>query len=420
MKITLFELKKLVTSKLFIASTALLLLAYLVTIIPNIDSDAKHAKQTADYINTRVPDVITQEYTNELIAKNEKALADALGALGENAADGQTLDLGEFYYEEVDIQAQLEYASVFHRHRLEALTLAIKSKTDTEAGGDIYKQRYNEQIINSYNQVIDITLIGRYANNDYFERFYGSLWVQRKLFPIIFVLWAMLQTAYLLCCERASRSDMVTAASKGGRSAMFLHKLGAVTVTVFTATLLMYIVQMIIAYAVYRLDMYASIQSMSRFEYCPYLFNIIGTYTVMQLMLFGAAMTGVFVAALFSIRAAYPVRGILLSFVVMFAVYRIFLLFIGNGVPKEIADMFGTVRMYVPLYMIYPEFYFTDFDYGALFDFPVSRLAVVAVITVIFGIISTFICAKLYGKGIDFSWKAKLSSLTKSQKHTAA
>ncbi|MCH5324838.1 MAG: hypothetical protein J1E39_06440 [Eubacterium sp.] len=407
MRLVLYEIKKLTSSKLFIISTLIVAALYVFIMAADFGEDARMAGGFADYINTRVPDTVTPAFAGELTAKDNYNPDDA-------ANDPQ---INVTYWTEDAISRQLNYAESFRKDMIKTVNNAIQLRNDAAAAGNSYEQAYNEAAIRTYNSVTDISLIDGSSAEMFFMRMHNTSSIQAVAFGPLFIMWAVLLTAYLMCCERGSRTDYISHTAKGGRGAMYLHKLAAVTVVVFAMTLLLFIAEIIYGAVIYRLNYSASIQSVRFFEFCVYRLNILGMIALQRFMLFTAAMFGVFCASLFSIKAATPIRGIVLGFVLVFGSYRIITLLRSLSAAEGIAQA-NLARMLFPPYMIYPDEYFTSFDYGNLFGIPVPRLAVVIAMTALLGVVCTIICTKLYGRSVDVRWKAKLLSLIKSQKHT--
>ncbi|MCH5324649.1 MAG: hypothetical protein J1E39_05480 [Eubacterium sp.] len=411
----LYELKKLITGKLFIVSTLIVAVLYAYILIPDTEYDAQSAAEFSVYISTQVPQPITQEWIDETRADYELKSEEYFAHMG--------LDDGyqppKYFWTQGEVLSQLDYAQQFREDMIKTVTNAVQLKANADAASNGYESAYNSTAASTYNSVVQISLINNNDTESFFNRMHSTSGLQGVMYGPVFIMWAILLTVYLLCCERGSKTDYIAHTSAGGRGSMFLHKLAAVTIVVFAMTLLTLITEIIYGAAVYRLNFFASIQSVHMFEYCIYKLNILGMIILLRLMMFCAGMLGVFCAALFSIKAATPIRGMVLGFILAFGSYRLLVILRSLRTAEGIAQS-DFVRMLFPPYMIYPENYFRSFDYGNLFGIPMPRLAVAVGITVLLGIISTIVCAKLYGRSADIRWKAKLLSLIKSPKHTEA
>ncbi len=416
----LYELKKLISSKLFILATVIMLgmLVYVMFFCQDLSKEAADAERTANYINTEIPDDITPEYLLKLKEKSDEDFNYIL----QNMTEAENPELEEFslnHYAEAEALSQMLYSGTFAKHRVEYITNAQKQYSAAEQSGNDADMRYYKLMTDEYNRVTDISLIASGAAEKYFYSALPTMY-PFYLFGLIFTMWAMLITSYLLCCERQSKTDLTAYSTKGGRAGMYLNKMAAVGITVTAAVGLIFAVKYALGVVVFKIDWFASIQSYIGFEESTYGLNMLGLLIITQLMLLGSAMTGVFLASLFSIRASYPIRGVLLSLVTVFAIYRIYIFIRATGTPTETVRAFNDIRVFVPLFMQFPENYFTGFDYISILGFPISRLAMSFIMVGIIGIVSLTICAKLYGRRSDFNWKAKLSNLKKSRNNTAA
>lgn len=399
----LFELRKLIRSKLFIISTAIVLLMFVLQLAGCIfnEDNLRSAAEFDEYINSHP---LTEEYLSELKERNAKESKEYYAALGSGSNSYQ---LSKDYFIESSIVSRLEYAE---RYKSDMIDMVKRNLVMRNAESSERRTLY-QSAVTAYNTVIKPEIVNKEVFAAFFSPHSGP-----QLFGAVLTAWAALLTAYLLCCERG-----VVYSSQKGRAALYLCKISALTAVIFSLLAVMLITELMTGALVFKIDLFAPVQSHEMLEYCPYNLTVAGLYLLTYLTEFFGVMFGVFITSLVCIRAASPVRGTVVGLILGAAAYA------GTGyinylssMPGETAELSNTLRMFFPSGLTDVMPFISRFDHTLLFTAAVPRFAVTMAVTVIFGTAAIIISAKLYGRSADIRWKAKLLSLIKSPKATEA
>lgn len=404
-----FELKKLICSKLFAAGTVIAfgLFAYMLISACLESAVTESARKYAEYTAT-LPNPITEEFIATLKEKNAAELEEYNSHIGEENSDYVE---PEFFDAECTFLQQYEYSGRYAEDMTAYVkeNLLLKGMTDSESEKAMY-----QKVADIYNRSVNISLINSLPVEYYYMQLHFSGSWAAVLFGPIMIVWAAILTAYLLCCERVSGTEGTVYSSPKGRTKLYFGKLAAVTVTVLAAVIVMLAADVICAAAVFRVDLFASVQSLPMFEYCQHKLTILGLYLMTYFMLFCSMMTGVFIVSLISVRAAYPIRGMVAGFILgigswqMIAAVRQIV-----QTSPSLSYVAHTARTFFPPYLTCPIDYLTSFDHLSMFGIPVARVFIAMAVTLLTGAAAISVSAKFYGKSSEIRWKAKLFSLIK-------
>ncbi len=413
MRTICYEIKKLTAGKPFIFATLLLLAYFVFMMFCDLDSNMN----TIQSVDKELSAGLTEERIEECKAEYADMAATKIGIMTEEeAARFSTLGI---------IIDQDSYRSNYKEH-MSSLAAELHEKAKgAAASGNAYEMNYYKAAQDTYNTVRDISMINSAGAACLFARFHGVIAIDGVNFNemislrwgYVLIIWAVLISAWLLCCEREYKTEYIVFSSYHGKSREFLCKLSALALMVFMVIFVTTVTEIIYAVVVYKVDIFASIQSYSEFELCPLGINILAMILLMQLMMYVAVMFAVLLTALFSIKAATPVRGIILGIIFTVAAHTLIAIY-WNISSHEQAEQFNIIRMLFPPELIHQRDYLMSFDVAPLFGVPVPRFAVTIALTLLFIIAAAAVCAVFYGRSAEIRWKAKLLSLIKSRKAT--
>lgn len=414
MRAICYELKKLTAGKPFIIATLLLLAYFAFMAFCDFDKGLNVIQSMSEEQSTQV----TEERLAE-IKKEYELLLTKMGAM--------TAEESERYTATRYIIKQAEYIGGYPE-KMSRLALQLYERAKAAAAsGNAYETEYYKAAMNSYNSVKDISAINGAGTACLFARFHGPFATDdiniNEMISLrwgyVFIVWAVLISAWLFCCEREYKTDCIVFTACRGKGTEFLRKLAAIALTAGAITLVTTLAEILYAILIYKVDIFASIQSYAEFELCPLGINILTAVIIMQLMMYVAVMFTVLLTALFSIKASSPIRGMVLGVVFAAASYGLMTSYWNISSADQSAQL-DIIRTVFPPELIHPKNYLTGFDMTPLFGVPVPRLAMVIAVSLLFIIAAAAVCAVFYGRSADIRWKAKLLSLIKSRKATEA
>ncbi len=398
----LFELRKLIRSKLFVISTSIVLLMFVLQLAGCIfnEENLRSAAEFDEYIKAHP---LTEEYLSELKERNAKESEEYYTALGA----GKNSQPSKDYFIESSIVSQSEY---IERYKSDMRDMVKRNLVMLNAESSERRALY-QSAVTAYNTVIKPKIVNKEVFASFFSPHSGP-----QLFGAVLTAWAALLTAYLLCCERG-----VVYSAQKGRAALYLCKISALTVVIFSLLAAMLLIELMTSVLLFKIDLFAPVQSHEMLEYCPYNLTVAGLYFLTYLTEFFGLMFGVFITSLVCIRAASPVRGTVVGLILGAAAYAgtEYINYL-SSMSGETAELGNTLRMLFPLSLTDVMPFISRFDHTLLFTAAVPRFAVTMAVTVIFVAAAITISAKLYGRSADIRWKAKLLSLIKSPKATEA
>lgn len=426
-----YELKRILTSKVFIILAALSLayFAYLtanafrynINIIRDIKeraeaSNAFIAEITADATDT---DMLYAELLKQN-EENRKAIAEQeyihKDDYDENGSRPWSEEERILYERQNMLWAAIEnldyqftaYPKFVNSTLLKAFMIVH------DENQDVYTVRLNQKIIDCYNPQKHFTLADsapaakwKAVYSGYYEYFYVFL-------AFAFVILA----ADVFCIEKTRSLEGMVFTSKKGRSSLFAAKLGSLIILAFTAMLIFTAADICIAYYIMGKDLlFQPIQVLEAYQISTANINFITLIILCNALRFSVLVLAIGLAAGVSQISRKVFVSLCIDLAAMFGMFAVFIYSSMFEVTEIInmdtlesqttyySDRFALhekLRGFLPSCLTDPMAYFEKFDYINVADYPLTRITTCLTVTTVITILFILFAYFRYGNVLKF------------------
>lgn len=383
-----YELKKLAVSKsVFLA---LVLLAVLFAFITR-----RYLKATEGLLETSegykkiTEEMQTYEGTSEEVCTAvEKRLSELEGRVFENPLSAQNIagEYGEnlmadfLLYGKAAEQA-LYVSRDFEDSRISIIedSLYTINNEQEKAAPDLYTIRSHVKVIEKYNERIMLEL-GNVGSAEFYEGFNGTI------VDYLAAVFLVLLTTIAFTGDRSSGMFDLTATCKKGGFPLFRKRFGAVLLYSFAVFVVLSICEILFAVTYFGCEsLLLPIQTYARWEMCTLEISILGFFILKLLckLLFAAVICSV--TMLLSVLLKKPLKTIISAGVLSVAPMLLLNWVYGKAAVGDynMHSVHDTLRSLLPSALLDIDKYIRKFDYMNLFDYPVLRLSVTVLISII-------------------------------------
>lgn len=388
-----YEVKKLFSMQLFRYGLLLLAISLGAIIYRSASSESmKDIRFTeADEIYEKA--IAGEEYYDELeadyLALKNMLSSDAEAMTTAKGNYSQTL-MGDFVLLGSFIN-DAQYINAFPEKRMEIIKKALD---DAQRAPDSASRKYHQKVAECYNSVIAVKLCNSFSVTKWATDFRENSLV--NFFNMLLILWITILSSTFFCGESA-QIGVVIKSTFGGRRRLFAAKLGTLCSVSAIVCVFLFVTELLAGVFLYGIDgnvLSAPVQSISLYSLCTFNLNFL------QLLIISSAMRLLacwLVISVCGFVCTVSHNSVISSFgvAVIFEGIMFAINYIISAGSYQSNLLLAKIRMLCPICILYPEYYFTSFDYGNVFGAPINRFLLCLMLTTATFVITTVLSIAL-------------------------
>lgn len=403
----IYEIKKLFSS-VFVLICLGVVVVFMGLNVRNAAVNANNNKEYKRLLADLNAQGLSEEEIIELYSEKESEFHSIMDA--ENSQDilygtegeyGDNLFLDYMLY--INAYNDADYiVNQFPKHRQNTVKDSLYNINDEELKASPNQDilALNRLAVEKYNRVLNL----RIADPGDFDKM--LYYFENTFWDYVMAAFAVMLTVRMFTMDLSCKAYKMVYSSYNGKEKLFLKQYLSCIAVICCLVLLYAACQLICGSLCFGVQDYSiPIQTVSAYEFCPYVISIGGFFAIQTLVKLLFYIMVVSAAALFAVlsRKALPsVAGSLILAIAPIAVSQYFYRMVTNGVGLSYASAeyraFSLMRCIVPQFVLNSKTYFTGFDYFSVFGICISRFASVLVITALIVIVCFAVSYRSFGR----------------------